>query len=189
VQVPDLGRPVFWALLAVGALIALGMGAMANGGWDTIQLFLHRVPFGQNDLTFGKDISFFLFELPFYRLIQSYANTRCFLRGRGVGIRYIVAVVSGASMPTAARIHLGLLALLYLWSAAIGYQLDRYELVYSTASGIFQGVSFTDVNARMLAMNVMTAVTAFVGCFVLAFAYTRWRGPLVLTIVFWIAPS
>ena len=41
VQVPDLGRPVFWGLLGVGALISLAMGAMANGGWNTIQLFLH----------------------------------------------------------------------------------------------------------------------------------------------------
>ena len=161
------------------------MGGLALGGWNTIQLFLHRVPFGQTDPTFGKDISFFLFELPFYRLIQSYANFLLLIALVLVGIRYLIAVVSGASMPTAARVHLGLLAALYLWSAAVGYQLDRYELVYSNTSGIFQGVSYTDYNARMLAMNVMTVLTAFVGCFIVGFAVTRWRTPLVLTLVFW----
>ncbi len=187
VQIPDLGRPVFWTLLAVGVLIALGMGAMANGGWTTIQLFLHRAPYGQSDPTFGLDISFFLFDLPFYRLIQSYGIGLLLAAGTLVGIRYIVAAVSGASMPSSARVHIGLLVLLYLWAAAAGLQLDRYELVYSNSSGIFQGVGFADANAQMLALNVLTVVSAFVGCFVLGFAYTRWRVPLVLTILVWVA--
>ena len=185
VEVADVSRPVFWILLAIGALLALGLGGLALGGWDKIQLFMHRVPFGQTDPTFGKDISFFLFELPFYRLLQTYANSLLFMTLVLSGIRYLVAVISGASMPTAARAHLGILAALYLWSAAAGYQLDRYELVYSSTSGIFQGVSYTDDTARMLVINVMTVLTAFVGCFVAGFAITRWRTPLVLTISFW----
>ncbi len=188
VQVPDIGRPVFWSLLGISALVALTMGGLALGGWSTIQLFLHRVPFGASvpvDPIFGKNISFFLFELPFYRLVQSAANSLLLVALALVGIRYLIAVVSGAPMPTAARVHLGLLAALWLWSAAVGYQLDRYELVYSTTSGIFQGVSYSDYNAKMLAINVMTVLTAFIGCFVVAFSYTRWRTPLALTLVFW----
>ncbi len=187
VQIPDLGRPAFWTLFGIGTLISLGMGAMANGGWDTIQLFLHRTPYGQSDPTFGLDISFFLFDLPFYRLIQSYGIELLLAAIALVGVRYIVAAVSGASMPSSARVHIGLLVLLYLWAAAAGLQLDRYELVYSNSSGIFQGVGFTDANAQMLALNVLTVVSAFVGCFVLGFAYTRWRIPLVLTIFVWVA--
>jgi uncharacterized membrane protein (UPF0182 family) len=185
VQVPDVGRPVFWSLLAVAVLVALGVGGAMVGGWNTIQLFLHRAPYGQVDPTFGKDIGFFLFELPFFRLVQSVANALLFVTLALVGIRYLIAVVSGAPMPTAARVHLALLASLWLWSAAVGYQLDRYELVYSGTSGIFQGVSYADANAKMLSINVMTALTAFVGCFVLGFSITKWRTPLVLTLVFW----
>ena len=185
VTVPDVGRPLFWSLLAIAALVALGIGGTALGGWNTIQLFMHRAPFGQVDPTFGKDISFFLFELPFYRLIQSTSNLLLFVALALVGIRYGVAVASGASMPTGARVHLGLLAALWLWSAAIGYQLDRYELVYSGTSGIFQGVSYADANAKMVSITVMTVLTAFVGCFVLGFSITRWRGPLILTLVVW----
>src|ERR1035437_2086580 len=187
VQVPDLGRPVFWTLLVISILFALGMGAMANGGWNTIQLFIHRAPYGQTDPTFGLDVSFFLFDLPFFRLIQSYGIALLLASVALVGIRYIVAAVSGASMPSSARVHIGLLVMLYLWAAAAGLQLDRYELVYSNTSGIFQGVSFADANAQMLALNVLTVVSAFVGCFVLGFAYTRWRVPLVLTIIVWVA--
>jgi uncharacterized membrane protein (UPF0182 family) len=185
VEVADIGRPLFWGMLVVGALVALTLGGLALGGWNTIQLFMHRVPFGQPDQIFGKDVSFFMFELPFYRLLQQYANTLLLITLSLAGIRYLVAVISGAPMPTSARAHLGILAALYLWSAAIGYQLDRYELVYSNSSGIFQGVGYTDANARMVVMNVMTVLTAFVGCFVAGFAITRWRTPLALTLVFW----
>jgi uncharacterized membrane protein (UPF0182 family) len=185
VTMPDVSRPVFWGLLGVALLVALAMGGLILGGWDTIQLFIHRVPYGQVDPTFGKDIGFFLFELPFYRLIQSFANSLLLVALALVAIRYLIAVASGASMPTTARVHIGILAALWLWSAAIGYQLDRYELVYSSTSGIFQGVSYTDANARMLAMNVMTVLTAFVGCFIVGFTFTRWRTPLALTLVFW----
>jgi uncharacterized membrane protein (UPF0182 family) len=78
------------------------MGGLVESGWTTIQLFLHRVPFGQTDPTFGKDIGFYIFELPLYRLAQSYANALLLVAIALVGIRYLVAVVSGASMPTTA---------------------------------------------------------------------------------------
>jgi uncharacterized protein len=168
VTVPDIGRPVFWALVVIGVLVALGMGGLLGSAWTTIQLFIHRVPFGQTDPTFGKDISFYLFELPFFRLAQSYVNSLLLVTFALVGIRYLVAVISGASMPTAARLQLGLLVTLFLWSVAIGYQLDRYELVYSNTSGIFQGASYTDVNAKSTALIVMTVLAAFAGAFVLA---------------------
>jgi uncharacterized membrane protein (UPF0182 family) len=186
VQVPDISRPVFWGLLVIGLLVALTLGGLVTSGWTTIQLFLHRVPFGQVDPTFGKDIGFYIFELPLYRLAQSYANALLLVSIALVGIRYLVAVVSGASMPTPARVHLGLLVMLYLWSIALGFQLDRYELVYSGTSGIFQGAGYTDTVARVLSITVMTVLAAFAGAFVLGFAYTRMRVPLILTLVIWV---
>jgi uncharacterized membrane protein (UPF0182 family) len=186
IEVPDVGRPVFWVLLALGLLIALGLGGLMAGSWQTVQLFAHRVPFGQVDPTFGKDIGFYVFELPFYRLIQSYANTLLLVSIAVIGIRYLVAVISGASMPTSARSHVGILIMLYLFSIAIGFQLDRFELVYSGQSGVFQGVSFADANAKFLAFNVMTILAAFAGTLFLLFCFTRWWIPLTLTVVVWI---
>ena len=53
------------------------------------------------------------------------------------------------------RVHLGVLGGLYLVSVAAGYQLDKYELVYST-QGVATGVSYTDENAQFLAFDVLT---------------------------------
>jgi uncharacterized membrane protein (UPF0182 family) len=187
VEVPDLSRPVFWTMLVIGILVALGLGGLLSGGWATIQLFAHQVSFQQTDPSFNKDIGFYIFQLPFYRLVQSYVNTVLLVSIVVVGIRYLVAVVSGAPLSTPSRVHLGLLAMLYLWSIAIGYQLDRFELVYSGQSTLFTGVSYADANAKFLAFNAMTVVAGFAGAFILGFAYTRWRVPLLLTFMFWIS--
>jgi uncharacterized membrane protein (UPF0182 family) len=186
VEIPNLDRPIFWALIVFGALVALGLGGLITGGWNTIQLYMHRVPFGTSDPVFNKDIGFYLFELPLFRLIQSYINTLLLMSIALAGIRYLIAVVMGASMSTAARVHLGVLAMLYLWSVAIGYQLDKLELVYGNHGTIFTGVSAADASARFLAFDTLTIVAAFAGCFLLGFAYTRWRIPLGLTVAVWL---
>jgi len=175
-----VGRPVFWVLVGLSLLIALGLGALISGSWQTVQLFAHRVPFAQTDPTFGLNIGFYIFELPFYRLVQSYANTLLLVSIALISIRYLVAVISGASMPTAARTHVGILIMLYLFSIAIGFQLDRYELVYSGQSGVFQGVSYADANAKFLAFNVMTILAAFAGTLFLLFCFTKWWIPLTV---------
>jgi uncharacterized membrane protein (UPF0182 family) len=185
IAVPDVARPVFWGLLGLSVLIALGYGGLLSSSWTTVQLYAHRVAFGQVDPSFGKDFSFYIFELPFFRLLQSFANSLLLLALILVAIRYAVAVISGASMSTAARVHVGLLVALYLFSIAVGFQLDRYGLVYSDQSGIFQGVSYTDANARILAINVMTVLAAFAGMLFLGFTFTRWWVPLALTIAIW----
>ena len=185
VEMPDIARPVFWVLLGLGALIALGLGGLMASSWQTVQLYAHRVPFAQSDPTFGLNIGFYVFELPFYRLLQSFVNTVLLLSIVMVGVRYLIAVISGASMPTAARTHVGVLMMLFLVSIAVGFQLDRYSLVYGDQSGIFQGVSYTDANARFLAINVMTVLAAFAGTLFLLFCVTRWWVPLTLTVVVW----
>lgn len=187
VAVPNVDRPLFWVLLVVGLFLAVGLGGLMATNWTTIQLFIHRTPFGQTDPTNGLDISFYLFQLPFFRLLQTYANSLLLIAVILAGIRYLMAVVSGAPMPTLARVHLGLLAMAYLWSIAIGYQLDRYELVYSNTSGFFQGMSYTDANARVLAINVMTGIVLFIGAMVAYLAYAKSATPLVLVLSAWVA--
>jgi uncharacterized membrane protein (UPF0182 family) len=187
IEIENLGRPAFWILIAVSVLVALGVGATMASSWETVQLYLHRVPFGQADPAFGKDAGFFVFEMPFFRLLQSEANSLLFVSMVIVGLRYLAAAASGASMPTWARAHFGLLVFGFLLTVAVGLQLDRYGLVYSDQSGIFQGVSYTDEHARFLALNVMTIMAALAGALFLAFCITRWWIPLALTVIFWMS--
>src|ERR1700749_2648380 len=61
---------------AAGGLLA---GILAQSYWVRIQLFLHGGDFGVTDPQFGKDLGFYAFDLPFYRLVLSYIFVAVFL--------------------------------------------------------------------------------------------------------------
>ncbi|HEV7583224.1 MAG TPA: UPF0182 family protein, partial [Mycobacterium sp.] len=68
-------------LVAIGIPAAIGLlaGVVAQSYWVRIQLFLHGGDFGIKDPQFGKDLGFYAFELPFYRLVLSYLFVAIFL--------------------------------------------------------------------------------------------------------------
>src|SRR6202000_2450923 len=57
-------------LVGIGIPAAIGLlaGIIAQSYWVRVQLFLHGGDFGVKDPQFGKDLGFYAFELPFYRL-------------------------------------------------------------------------------------------------------------------------
>ena len=55
-------------MIAGPALLGLFAGAAASQQWTTIQLWLNSVKFDAVDPQWGLDISFFVFDYPFYRL-------------------------------------------------------------------------------------------------------------------------
>ena len=77
---------------------------------------------------------------------------------------------------------------LFLLSVAFGYQLDKYELVYSTR-GVATGVSFTDQNAQFFAFDVLTVVSGLAAAFLVGGALTRQIWPLGLTLGIWFLAS
>ena len=117
------------------------------------------------DPIFGRDIGFFLFELPFLRLVQGAVQRA---GHRGAAPRRSRATSSarsrgGARLHDAGPVHLAVLGGLFLLSVAFGYQLDKLELVYSTARASRTGVSFTDQNAQFFAYDVLTVVSGLAG--------------------------
>jgi uncharacterized membrane protein (UPF0182 family) len=154
---------------------------------------VNRVPFSPTgavtDPIFGKDISFFLFELPFLRLVQALVNGLLLAALAIAGARYLLATTEGGEVfITRVRVHLAIIAGLYLLSVAFGYQLDKFELVYSQA-GVATGVSFADANARFFAYDVLTFLSGIAGALLVAGAFTRWLWPLGAVVGVWFAAS
>lgn len=61
------------------AMIGLLAGLVAQSYWPRVQLFLHGGSFGIADPQFGKDLGFYAFDLPFYRLLLSFLFAALFL--------------------------------------------------------------------------------------------------------------
>ena len=198
---PDLVPVARWGLIALTVIIALTTAAAAAGQWETVQLWRNQVPFalpGQPpvvDPNFGRDIGYYLFELPFLREVQGALNGLLIAALVLSFGRYVIAGVRGGLVfTTQMRVHLAVLGGLYLLSVAWGYQLDKLELVYSVNAigvqgGNFVGVAYTDQNARFLAFDVLTAVSAFAAAFLVIGAFTRAMWPLAAVIIIWFSAS
>ena len=65
--------------VGIPVVIALLAGIVAQSYWTRVQLFLHGGSFGITDPQFGKDLGFYAFELPFYRLVLSFVFVAVFL--------------------------------------------------------------------------------------------------------------
>src|SRR4051794_11656016 len=192
-DVPDLVPVAVWGLAILAVFIALGIAGSVSGAWSTLLLWIHRVPFSPTgtvtDPIFGRDISFFLFDLPFYRFAQSLLNGLLLACLVIAGARYLVHSTRGGEVfVTRVRVHLAVIAGLYLLSVAFGYQLDKFELVHSTA-GAVPGVAYTDANARFLAYDVLTLLSGVAGALLVAGAFTQGVWPLGAIVIVWVSAS
>jgi uncharacterized membrane protein (UPF0182 family) len=187
-----IGRMV---IAVVAVFVALTVAGALASNWATVLLWINRVPFDPagagvaTDPVFGKDISFFLFDLGFLRFVQVTAIGLVISSLIVAGARYLVAALDGSAVfSTPVRIHLGVLAGLFLMAIAVGYQLDKFELVYSQR-GIATGVSYTDANAQFLAYDVLTGLSAIAAAFLVGGAFSRVLWPLGLTVAVWFIAS
>jgi uncharacterized membrane protein (UPF0182 family) len=65
--------------LGIPATVGVLAGLVAQSCWPRVQLFLHGGSFGIADPQFGKDLGFYAFQLPFYRLLLSFLFVALFL--------------------------------------------------------------------------------------------------------------
>ena len=148
----------------IPAGIGLLAGIVAQSYWVRIQLFLRGDDFGIADPQFGKDLGFYAFDLPFYRLVVGLLLVTLFLATvANLTTHYIFGGIrlSGRAgvLSRPARIQVvSLIGTLVLLKAA-AYWLDRYELLSHTRAGKpFTGAGYTDINAVLPAKMILLAI-------------------------------
>src|SRR5689334_16287413 len=132
-------------------LIAIVSGLRASAYWEVVLGYRNGPPFGITDPVFGYDLGFFVFFLPFWRLVHAWAIA--LVAGTAV-LTLIVYVLQhsfvlttrGPRLATGARTHLLALGAGLLALKAVGFWLDRYEIVLSPRGVVF-GASYTDIHA------------------------------------------
>jgi uncharacterized protein len=150
--------------IGIPAIIGLLAGIVAQSYWVRIQLFLHGGSFGISDPQFGKDLGFYAFDLPFYRLVLSYLFVAVFLAFvANLVSHYIFGGIrlSGrtGALSRPARIQLVSLVGILVVLKAVAYWYDRYELLSHTRGGKpFTGAGYTDINAVLPAKLILLAI-------------------------------
>ncbi|HKB23445.1 MAG TPA: UPF0182 family protein, partial [Methylomirabilota bacterium] len=171
------GRVVIEPLLRrflpiVVAVISLAAGLRATTHWETVLGYANAVPFGVADPLFGRDLEFFVFVLPFWRLLHGWAIT--LVTGTIVLTvvvyvlqRSLVLTTRGPRLAAGARTHLLVLGAVALGLKAVGFWLDRFELVFSPR-GIVFGAAYTDIYASLPALGVLAVLAAVAAALCLA---------------------
>ncbi|WP_231851906.1 UPF0182 family membrane protein [Modestobacter italicus] len=169
-------------LTAIGVVLGLFAGFTAQGSWQTWLTFRNSTDFGRTDPEFGKDISFFVFDYPFYRLALGFAFAIVLLALIGSLLTHYVfgglrLQTPGQKLTGAARVQLSVLLGIFLALKAVAYWLDRYGTVYSDRGTVYTGASYTDVNALLPAKNILVFVAAI--CAVAFFANIFFRNTVL----------
>src|SRR3954447_14980866 len=152
-------------LSVIGVILGLFAGFAAQGSWDTWLTFVNGTSFGKTDPQFGLDLSFFVFDYPFYRLLLGFGFAIVLLALIGSLLTHYVfgglrLQTPGQKLTAAARVQLSVLLGLFVLLKAVAYWLDRYGLVYSDRGELFTGASYTDVNALLVPKTILVFVAA-----------------------------
>ncbi|MFJ8432307.1 UPF0182 family protein [Kitasatospora sp. NPDC094019] len=165
-----------WALLGVSLVIGLVAGAAASGQWRTWLLWTNGTSFGEKDAQFGKDVSFYAFDLPFYEFLLGFAFSAVIVSLlTSALVHYLYGGLRlqgpGRRASTGAQGHLAVLLGVFVLLKAVAYWLDRYALAvktgaYREVSG-WTGLRYVDANAFLPAKTILFFVAII--CAVLFF--------------------
>ncbi|MCC5478914.1 UPF0182 family membrane protein [Streptomyces barringtoniae] len=178
-----------WLLLAVTALVGLIAGASAAGQWQTWLMWVNGVPFHQKDPQFHLDVSFYAFDLPWYRFLLGFGFATAILCLIAAALTHYLygglrVTSPGARATAAATGHLSVLLGIFVALKAVAYWLDRYGLAVKSsdfkATGNWTGLRYVDANAYLPAKTILFCIAAI--CALLFFA-TLWRRTWQLPVI------
>jgi uncharacterized membrane protein (UPF0182 family) len=170
-----------WVLVGVCGVLGVIAGGAAAGQWRLWLLMANSTPFHTRDPQFHKDVSFYTFELPWYRFLVAFGFAVVILSLLGAAlVHYLYGglrlTAPGAKATPAATGHLAVLLGLFVSLKAAAYWLDRYSLAvrssgFRSADG-WTGLRYVDANAYLPAKTILFFIAVI--CALLFFA-TLWR--------------
>ncbi|MBD0303096.1 MAG: UPF0182 family protein, partial [Tolypothrix sp. T3-bin4] len=158
-------------LTAIAILFSPIFGLIVFQNWAKVLQYFHPTLFNSTEPLFGRDISFYVFSLPFWELLELWLMGLCLYGFVAVTLTYLLSADSLSQgifpgfSPDQQRHLYGMGGLLML-VVAFSYWLSRYELVYSTR-GVSYGASYTDVTAQLPAYTVLCIVAVAIATYLL----------------------
>ena len=178
---PQSQQGVKWGVILGTALLSLIFGLVAQGNWEIVLQFFNGQPFGITDPAFHKEISFYVFSLPFLHMLRSWFLAALIISLLGSAAIYVLGYGTQRLKFDLARpvlTHACGLAIAILGLFAWGYWLGIWELVFSTRGVVF-GASFADMHAKLPAQWILLVVVIIcMGVFVASVLRRNYRWAL-----------
>jgi uncharacterized membrane protein (UPF0182 family) len=175
------------AMFGIPAVLGFFAGVASASNWELVLTWLNRTPTGKTDPQFGLDISFFLFELPFYQAVLAFASAVVLLSAiAAVATSYLYGALRfngrEVRISKTARIQFAVLGAIYLLLQGASIWFDQYATLTTSSSGLLVGASYADVNATIPTRAILAGAAAVVAIlFIITAIIGRWRLPIVGT--------
>lgn len=140
-------------LKAIAVILSLVFAGVVAGNWTVFLKYLESNNFDYVDPQFGKDIGFYVFNLPFWQLIDFWFSGLTTCAFISCLLLYLLSgnSLSEGKFPGFSSLqlrHLTFLGATVMISIGIRHWLNRYDLLFSER-GVTYGASFTDVNVQL----------------------------------------
>ncbi|RMF21101.1 MAG: hypothetical protein D6756_13100, partial [Cyanobacteria bacterium J083] len=160
-----------WGLRCTAIILSLFFALVVAGNWSVILQYLAPTKFNLAEPQFGKDISFYIFALPLWQLIEFWFGGLCLYAFISVTLSYLLSGESlsegrfpGFSTPQLRHLYaLGGASMLTL---ALHHWLNRYRLLYSER-GVVYGVGYTDRFVGLPLETVLSLLAAAIAIWLL----------------------
>ena len=163
-------RVLHLAAVVFGVVVGFGFAQGAAAHWYEVLQFLDRAPFGWSDPVLGHDAQVYVFVLPILGQLKAYVIAMAVFGAIGAAATYFISGAIGwqyARITRAATTHLAALVAMLLIAVALGYWLDRYDLLLSSRGTVF-GAGYVDVHVRLPVFAFMAGASVVAAVVVLA---------------------
>jgi uncharacterized protein len=165
-----------FASRSIAIFLSLIFGLTVAGNWTHILQYFTPIDFNLKDPEFNLDISFYIFKLPLWEVIDFwlaglflYSLAACFLNYLLANNSLSEGKFAGLKRPQIR--HLYALMAMVTGTLTFRHWLNRYELLYSQR-GVTYGASYTDVNIQLPLEILLAFLSAIVTIWLLYKAIT-----------------
>jgi uncharacterized membrane protein (UPF0182 family) len=170
------------AMLGIPLVLGVFAGVSAASRWQVVLQYLNRTSFGQDDPQFHLDVSFYVFELPFYIGVVGFASAVVLIAGlAALATSYLYGAIRingrEVRISRSARVQLALTAALYLALWAVTLWLDQYTTLMNESAGFLTtGAGYAEANALIPGRAILSVIAALVAVlFIVTAVIGRWR--------------
>lgn len=187
-------KPKYLTLIAIGVSLFLGFvySAGYSGHYLQIAQFLNPSEFGILDPIFSKDIGFYFFELPIYKLIISGLLSGLVLSAIVCSVIYFITGSFRFEnqrfvFASRAKKHLSILVGLIVLVKGVSYYFSGFDLLFSSSGAVF-GAGYTDINIRLVVLRILMVLAVIVGLILISQLY-RLRKLFYGSLILWFGVS
>ncbi|MBL7053686.1 UPF0182 family protein [Patescibacteria group bacterium] len=152
-------------------ILSIIIGIACASNWEVILKYFNSTSFGLNDPIFGKDISFYFFQLPFFQFFISLCFWLIIFSFIGVmityslrGLKSLKSFDSFLIKNKRAKIHLSILAGLFFLLIALNINFVKIPSLLYSSTGPFIGASYTDIHAILPFLKISIIFALLVAC-------------------------